>query len=46
MRRFGQTKSGLVEDAIVFAGGMAIANPKLMGVKSLEHHDSNSRRNA
>ena len=46
MRRYGQTKSGLVEDAIVFASGMAIANPKLMGVKSLEHHDRNSRRNA
>lgn len=29
MERYGQTPTGLVEDAIVFASGMAIANPKL-----------------
>lgn len=30
MRRFGQTASGFVEDAIVFGSGLAIANPKLV----------------
>ncbi|WP_375450741.1 DUF4126 domain-containing protein [uncultured Devosia sp.] len=34
MRRYGQTPTGLVEDAIVFASGMAIANPRLMGIDS------------
>lgn len=29
MRRYGQTATGFVEDAIVFGGGMAIANPTL-----------------
>lgn len=27
MERYGQTRTGLVEDAIVFLGGLAIANP-------------------
>lgn len=30
MRRYGQTATGLVEDAIVFGSGLAIANPKLL----------------
>lgn len=29
MRRYGQTATGLVEDAIVFGSGLAIANPQL-----------------
>lgn len=29
MRRYGQTATGFVEDAIVLASGMAIANPRL-----------------
>lgn len=33
MRRFGQTATGFVEDAIVFGSGLAIANPKLVGVR-------------
>ena len=28
MRRYGQTATGLVEDAVVLAGGLAIASPK------------------
>ena len=35
LERYGQTKSGLVEDAIVFASGMAITNPKLLGTEAL-----------
>lgn len=27
MKRFGQTASGFIEDAVVFASGLAIANP-------------------
>ncbi len=30
MRRFGQTASGFVEDALVFGSGLALANPKLI----------------
>ena len=30
MRRFGQTPTGLVEDAIVFGTGLAVANPRLV----------------
>jgi uncharacterized membrane protein len=30
MQRYGQTATGLVEDAIVAGAGLAIANPKLM----------------
>jgi uncharacterized membrane protein len=30
MRRYGQTVTGFVEDAITFGSGMAIANPRLM----------------
>lgn len=30
MRRYGQTPSGLVEDALVLVTGLAIANPKLV----------------
>jgi len=29
MRRYGQTATGFVEDAVVFGSGLAIANPKL-----------------
>lgn len=29
MRRYGQTSTGFVEDAIVFGGGLAIAAPRL-----------------
>ncbi|HEY8574801.1 MAG TPA: DUF4126 domain-containing protein [Devosia sp.] len=35
--RYGQMSSGLVEDAIVMGSGMAIANPRLMGVRALTH---------
>ncbi|HEV7345815.1 MAG TPA: DUF4126 domain-containing protein [Devosia sp.] len=31
MRRYGQTATGLVEDAIVFGSGLLIANPRLTG---------------
>ncbi|PSJ39604.1 DUF4126 domain-containing protein [Allosphingosinicella deserti] len=31
MRRYGQTATGFVEDAIVFGSGLAIANPALFG---------------
>lgn len=31
MRRYGQTATGFVEDAIVFGSGLAIANPSLSG---------------
>jgi len=34
MRRYGQTATGLVEDAIVFASGLAIANPRLVAAKT------------
>jgi len=34
MRRYGQTATGFVEDAIVFGSGLAIANPTLVGGKS------------
>ncbi|WEK05445.1 MAG: DUF4126 domain-containing protein [Candidatus Devosia phytovorans] len=34
MRRYGQTKTGLVEDALVAGAGLAIANPRLVGSKS------------
>lgn len=30
MRRYGQTATGFVEDAIVFGSGLAIANPTLL----------------
>lgn len=35
MRRYGQTATGLVEDAIVFGAGLAIANPKLTHTEAL-----------
>lgn len=31
MKRYGQTATGFVEDAIVFGSGIAIANPRLIG---------------
>lgn len=34
MARYGQTASGLVEDAIVAGAGLAIANPGLVGGKT------------
>ena len=34
MQRYGQTATGLVEDAIVAGAGLAIANPRLMGSKA------------
>ncbi|MGB3339071.1 MAG: DUF4126 domain-containing protein [Devosia sp.] len=34
MARYGQTATGLVEDAIVAGAGLAIANPRLLGTKS------------
>lgn len=34
MRRYGQTATGLIEDAIVAGAGLAIANPRLMGSKT------------
>ena len=34
MRRYGQTATGFVEDAIVFGAGLAIANPKLVSGKA------------
>jgi len=33
MRRYGQTATGFVEDAIVFASGLATANPRLIAGK-------------
>ena len=33
MQRYGQTATGLIEDAIVGAAGLAIANPKLVAGK-------------
>ncbi|TDN79634.1 hypothetical protein EV664_112113 [Stakelama pacifica] len=30
MRRFGQTGTGFVEDAIVFGSGLAVSNPSLV----------------
>ncbi len=52
MDRYGQTSTGLVEDAIVFASGLAIANPKLVrtnapfgptGTSETDFQISNSR---
>ena len=34
MRRYGQTTTGFVEDAIVFGAGLAIANPRLISSKA------------
>jgi uncharacterized membrane protein len=34
MARYGQTATGLVEDAIVAGAGLAIANPRLLGTKA------------
>ncbi|MEP9402738.1 DUF4126 domain-containing protein [Sphingomonas sp. VNH70] len=31
MRRYGQTATGFVEDAIVLGSGIAVANPRLVG---------------
>ncbi|KKB79985.1 hypothetical protein VW35_05855 [Devosia soli] len=38
MKRYGQTTTGLVEDALVFGTGLLVANPKLMQPKTIEHH--------
>ncbi len=35
MERYGQTATGLVEDAVVFGTGLAVANPELTGTKAL-----------
>jgi len=35
MERYGQTATGLVEDAVVFGTGLAVANPELTGAKAL-----------
>ena len=35
IERYGQTPSGLVEDAIVAGAGLAIANPGLIGAKAI-----------
>jgi uncharacterized membrane protein len=35
MERYGQTTTGLVEDAVVFGTGLAVANPELTGTKAL-----------
>lgn len=35
MQRYGQTATGLVEDAIVAGAGLAIANPRLVGSKAV-----------
>lgn len=35
IERYGQTKTGLVEDAIVFGTGLAVANPRLTQTKLL-----------
>ena len=34
MRRFGQTVTGFVEDAVVFGTGIVVANPKLVRSRS------------
>ncbi|MDB5612633.1 MAG: rane protein [Devosia sp.] len=39
MARYGQTPTGLVEDAIVFTSGLAITNPKLFGTQALIEAD-------
>jgi hypothetical protein len=33
MRRFGQTATGFIEDAITFGGGLVIASPTLLVAK-------------
>jgi len=33
MRRYGQTKTGFVEDALVLAAALAIASPKLVNAR-------------
>ena len=43
MERYGQTKTGLVEDAIVFGAGLAVTNPRLMGAKALTAQRSRAR---
>jgi len=35
MERYGQTSTGLVEDAVVFGTGLAVANPQLTGTRAL-----------
>lgn len=35
MERYGQTKTGLIEDAIVFGTGLVVANPSLTQTKRL-----------
>ena len=37
MRRYGQTPTGLVEDALVLGAGMAVTNPNLLDSKALTH---------
>ena len=37
IERYGQTPSGLVEDAIVAGAGLAIAKPGLIGTKAIAH---------
>ncbi|SEQ01210.1 Uncharacterized membrane protein [Devosia sp. YR412] len=37
MRRYGQTATGLVEDALVAGAGLAIANPRLVSGKAIAH---------
>lgn len=39
MRRYGQTATGLVEDAIVAGAGMAITNPTLIEGKTPRRHE-------
>jgi len=38
MKRYGQTTTGLIEDAIVFGTGLVVANPKLTQAKMIEDH--------
>lgn len=35
MARYGQTPTGIVEDAMVFGSALAIANPRLVGAKAI-----------
>lgn len=37
MERYGQTATGLVEDVIVGASGLAVTNPRLMGTTGRGH---------
>lgn len=39
MEKYGQTPTGLVEDALVYGAGLAVTNPRLTGTNLLTHRN-------